>query len=143
MTERKRVTAMAGGRRLVKQSMAGESDINEIMKKWHATGMLPQSGRQPKYGDFSTGQDFTQAMNAVRDMEESFEQLPSAVRRVCHNNPAVFLELVAKPESREFLKEHGLIEERIPPVVRVLGGISTDGSPGSSPGTAQGAAKAP
>lgn len=104
-----------GGRRLVKQSMAGDSDINVIMKKWHATGMLPVTqGRTPKYGDFSSGQSFTEALNAVRDAEEAFLKLPSAVRSACQNDPGVFLDMVADPEGRKELVELGLPSALVP-----------------------------
>lgn len=135
MIDRLPVFAKTGGRRLVKQSMAGDSDINVIMEKWHATGMLPQgAGRAPRYGDFSNGASFTEALFAVRDAEDAFLQLPSAVRSYCDNDPGKFLDLVMDPERREELEKLGLIKERMPVAAAVAASLS-EGSASSSSST--------
>lgn len=115
MSDRIRVTAREGGRVLTKQSMALESDVNHIVKRFVQFGQLPMgNGRQPTYGDFSSGQDFHAAMNLVRQAEESFARLPAHIRDHCRNDPGLFLEMCMDAERREELEALGLVEAQLP-----------------------------
>lgn len=112
---RVRVLAPEGGRVMTKQSMALESDVNHIIKRFVQFGQMPPStGRQPLYGDFSSGLDFHSAMNKVREAERQFQALPAHIRDACGNDPAKFVDMCLDPERREELVELGLVEAQMP-----------------------------
>lgn len=112
---RKRVFHPSGGVSLTKQSEAEAADVNFIMAQWMSGGTPTVNRMQAHYGDFSSGIDYTAAMNAVRDAERDFMALPADVRRHVDNDPAEFLRLVFDPDRREELELLGLVEKEIPP----------------------------
>lgn len=115
MSDRVRVVAPEGGRMMTKQSMALESDINQIMNRYTVSRQLPMgNGRSPVYGDFSSGVDFHTAMNRVRDAEQAFKSLPAHVRDYVGNDPGKFLDLCFDPDRRDELLKLGLTEAVIP-----------------------------
>jgi len=115
MTDRVRVIHPEGGRLMTKQAPAAEQDINTIMGRWIAHGVPPRAGAgQPRYGDFSSGQDFQTSLNQIREAEQQFQELPANVRQYCRNDPGEFLDLVMDPERRDELVRLGLLEERVP-----------------------------
>lgn len=107
-----KVDAPVGGPSLTRQDMAEECDINTIMSKYEATGILPSvDGRTPYYADFTTmPTDLRGAMSMMQDAEDAFMSLPAKVRKEFENDPVLFAEFAADPEHREFLVEHGLAE---------------------------------
>lgn len=122
LTHRSRAarTLTAGGKRRVKQAAKDSTDINVMIRKWIKNGTPPiASGREPSYGDFSQGVDYHTALNTLIDAQEQFMQLPAPVRTFCDNDPGLFLDLCSDPLNRAKLLELGLVEERLPPIVRV------------------------
>lgn len=100
---------------MTKQSMASETDVNQIMARWIHQGLPPiGNGGTPKYGDFSNAIDFQTALDQVREAQAQFDLLPAHVRRHCQNDPAQFLEMAFDPERRDELVKLGLAEERLP-----------------------------
>lgn len=116
---RKSRTITAGGKRRVKQADKGATDINVMVRKWIKNGTPPvMSGREPHYGDFSQGVSYHEALNTLIDAQNEFMALPAPVRTFCDNDPGLFLDLCSDPENREKLLELGLVEDRLPPIVR-------------------------
>lgn len=103
-----------GGRRLVKQAEQGMSDINEIVRRAMAGQMPSQNAQRPRYGDFSQGLDFHQAVELVREAQEQFDRLPWQVKRACEQDPALFIDMCQDPESVRELVDLGLAVERLP-----------------------------
>lgn len=104
---------------LTKQSEAEACDINVIMKRYEATGFLPQSdGRTPQYGDFSTMETFQEALHIVSSANASFYALPAEIRARFQNDPAQFLGYVEEgmrdPKVNQELVDMGLAMPRIP-----------------------------
>ncbi|QXP08264.1 MAG: internal scaffolding protein [Arizlama microvirus] len=102
---------------LTKQSEAQACDINEIMKRYEATGLLPMDdGRKPQYGDFSTMETFQEAQHIVAAANASFYGLPAHIRARFGNDPAQFLGFVEQgatnPQVASELVEMGLATER-------------------------------
>lgn len=112
--ERRRVQHPGGGVSKTRQSDALQSDVNAIMSKYVQTGLVSQRAERGTYGDFSSGLTFHEAMNAVREAESDFWQLPPQVRRKCKNDPGEFLDMVFDPDRRHELEELGLREEDAP-----------------------------
>lgn len=118
--ERERKGIDLSGESRVKQAFAEESDVNAIMKKYLATGIVThQNLSTPRYGDFSTVDDYLSAVNRVRDAQERFMTLPAEIRDYVDNDPAKLLELVFDPDRVEEARSLGLLGQDEPaPAVR-------------------------
>lgn len=90
------------------QSQAEEADINNIVRAFGVTGQLPQSVRLPSFGDFEGISDYREAVEAVRQAEESFLSIPSNIRNQFDNSPQAFLEFCSNPANLPQLREWGL-----------------------------------
>ena len=101
------------GKSMTKQSMKKDCDINNILKKYEATGKLPDMiKKDARYGDFSNVNDYQTSMNIVIKAKEQFDNLPSSVRHRFNNDPAQFLEFANNPENNDQLKKMGLLNEK-------------------------------
>lgn len=91
------------------QGMRGETNINNIMAHYEATGTISRVNRQePLYGDVSNLPDLRTAIDQVREAQAAFDALPSAVRAAALNDPVQFMELMSTEEGRTFLESQGL-----------------------------------
>ncbi len=107
-----------GGRRVIQRlsrkqmtepQHAGTTNINEIMAKYHKSGLLPQQMEGYCYGDFSSGENYHEIQNKLLAAQESFLSLPSDLRRRFENDPAQFLDFYQDPENAAELVEMGLL----------------------------------
>lgn len=114
MSERVRVVAPEGGRRMTKQSELDSTDINRIVNRWRQTGVMPTGAVNPQYGDFSGVEDFHASLNKVRSAERDFLTLPARIRAYCQNDPGEYLDLCLNPERREECEKLGLKEAQLP-----------------------------
>lgn len=97
-----------------KQSFQEESDMNNILKKYAATGSFPQNIKDnPRYGDFSSIQDYQSSINIVLNAQEQFAGLPSLARERFNNDPAQFLDFMSKPENIAEMEKLGLSNPKI------------------------------
>lgn len=99
---------------LAKQNEKEEADINTIVKRFGITGQLPQNVRAPQYGDFTEVTDYHTAMNAVRNAEIAFMQMPADIRSRFENDPQAFLEFCSDPANLEEMRKMGLVTETLP-----------------------------
>lgn len=90
------------------QQYKDDADINTIVRRFGVTGEMPIAGRAPYYGDFSNVMDYHAALNAVREAESMFGQLPAELRKRFDNDPGKLLELVEDPDRFDELVELGL-----------------------------------
>lgn len=95
---------------LAQQHMADDADINVIVKRFGITGQMPQNPRLPTYGDFTGVSDFRSALEAVRDAEEAFGELPGDLRARFQNDPQAYLEFTTNPANQEAIYDLGLAE---------------------------------
>lgn len=94
------------------QHFAEECDINTIVKRFGLGYDMPAAGiRVPLNGDFSNVVDLHQAMNLVRQAQESFDQLPADLRYNFDNNPAKLADFVSREENRELAGKMGLLNK--------------------------------
>lgn len=92
-----------------KQEFKAESDINTIMARYNRTGELPQINLvAPQYLDV-TGMDFHAHMNAVREAQNLFDDLPSQIRNRFANDPGAFIDFCSDPDNRLELSKMGLL----------------------------------
>lgn len=92
------------------QADAEAADINNIVKKFGVTGMLPYGDLQPVYDDFTDFPvDYHSAMNYIRDADQAFLEFPAEIREKFDNDPGQFLNRLADPFQREFFRDLGFI----------------------------------
>lgn len=94
-----------------KQSFKDDCDINAIVRRWSATGVLEHTVKtQPRYGDFSAGVDYLDALNRVELAQTQFMALPSQLREQHENDPGKFIQWAHDPSNRKDLEANGLGE---------------------------------
>lgn len=105
-----RVTAPVGGKARTMQQFKDEADVNVIMSRYMATGVLPEDidAGARQYLD-ATGYDFQAAQNLIAGAKSLFEQLPSKIRNRVENDPAKLLDFLRDPKNRAEAEELGLI----------------------------------
>lgn len=92
-----------------KQSFRDECDINNIMAKYMATGLVDHVKKyQGRYEDLPNEIDYHENLNAVMRAEDAFSSLPSKIRTRFGNNPAAFLGFVLNPDNLEEVQRMGL-----------------------------------
>ena len=99
------------GKGRTRQSEAAATDINNIMKKYEKTGLLPSLDREAFFADVSTMVDYRTALHHVDKAQKAFMSLPAGVRTKFSNDPAEFLDFVSDEENRPEMVEMGLIED--------------------------------
>lgn len=108
--ERPRLMLHTGKETLVSQEFKDECDINFLMKKYKANGVIKQSLKPPFYGDFASIPDYQEAMNIVNEANTLFSSMSSDVRKRFDNDPAKFLEFCNNPDNGDELIKLGLRE---------------------------------
>lgn len=115
--ERVRITKVCDGDSRTHQSMADACDINLVVARYANGGVVDHVNKsQPKYGDFTNVKTYLEAHTAVQEAHDGFMELPSGVRKVCQNDPGVFLDMTETEEGREALEQAGLKDEQLPAV---------------------------
>ena len=100
------------------QSAKAECDINEIVRRFGLTKVLPATPLPPTYADFTEAGDFRESMEVIRLAREAFEALPAGVRYKFGNDPAAFVDFCENPDNIEEMREMGLAVPAPPEVVR-------------------------
>lgn len=133
-----KVTSDPVGDSRTRQEFAEECDINEIMSRYEATGIMPEYGRvQPQYLDCVDIPDFQQAMDYMIEAQASFNRLPAQVRREFDNDPRKFVDFAMKEDNLPKMREWGLTAPEEAPVapmkVEVVNSPPLDGEPLGEP----------
>lgn len=109
---RRRVTSDPQGKSLTEQSHKVSCDVNNIMAKYHRTGVLPVRGAlMPLFGDFSHVVDYQTCCQAMIDIQTSFDRLPAEARKKFRNNPLELVEFLKDESNHEEAIKLGLIEK--------------------------------
>jgi phage internal scaffolding protein len=96
---------------LAQQHFKDECDINNILRQFNITGLLPESPLSPRYGDFTGIGDYHTALNRVIAAQDEFEALPAQIRARFDNDPAQLIEFLENSENRPEAEELGLVEK--------------------------------
>jgi len=94
---------------LAQQHFKDETDINNILRQFNITGLLPQSPLSPRYGDFTGISDYQSALNAVIAAESEFEGLPAQIRARFNNNPEELINFLENSSNKDEAIALGLI----------------------------------
>lgn len=112
--ERRRVTQKPGGSSLTRQSFAKECDVNSIMAKYRASGLVSHVNRyQGRYVDLTNVPcEYQEALALVMDAQDMFMSLPARIRATFANDPGRFLDFVSDPRNAGAMREMGLLPAR-------------------------------
>lgn len=119
---------------LTRQEDARGCDVNVIIRKYYKTGVIPVDQREAFFADVSSVGDYRGVMERVKSAEAFFYQLPPDTRAEFSNDPAVFLDVVSDPDSRDRLVELGLLEGDGEPVPEAEPEPSPERPPGPPDG---------
>lgn len=95
---------------LAQQHFAADCDINNILKKYIQTGVLPQIA-PGEYLDCADTFDYLDALTTIQEVETLFSSLPSHLRKHFNNSPAELLEFAANDANIEKGIEIGLYKK--------------------------------
>ena len=106
---------------LAQQHYKDECDINNILRQFNVTGLLPQNSISPRYGDFTGISDYHTALNRVIAAEDEFMALPAQIRSRFENDPAKLIDFLDNSENLDEAIKLGLVSkpEELPQVVEV------------------------
>jgi phage internal scaffolding protein len=97
------------GESLTQQHFAQEADIKTIIKKHDRTGIIENVARGvAQYGDYSEINEYREALDIVRNADETFQMLPSELRKAFENDAGAFFEFATNPANEEKMVEMGL-----------------------------------
>ena len=97
---------------LAQQHFKDECDINNILRQFNVTGLLPESPLSPRYGDFTGIYDYHTALNAVIAAESEFDGLPAQIRARFNNNPEELINFLENAENLDEAISLGLVDKK-------------------------------
>lgn len=118
MGKRRSVTSRPGGSSKTVQSERDRSDVNLILRKYMATGILDNmSPRNATYGDFSSGDDFHAVQTRIATAESNFQRLPAKIRSHYANDLGRLVDSITQAdqgneEALAELRHVGLVEPK-------------------------------
>ena len=95
---------------LTQQHFKDETDINNILRQFKITGLLPEAPLSPRYGDFTGIVDYHTALNSVISAEDGFMTLPAELRARFGNDPAQLIDFLSNENNRSEAEKLGLLE---------------------------------
>lgn len=96
---------------LAQQHFKDECDINNILRQFNITGLLPEQPLSPRYGDFTGIGDYHTALNRVIAAQDEFDSLPAQIRAKFDNDPANLIEFLNDDANRPEAEELGLVNK--------------------------------
>lgn len=102
---------------MTKQSFKEECDINTIVRRFEATGLVDhvnQAAARGLYEDLPSGLDLQSALDLINQAEQGFMALPAAVRARFENDPVQFVDFATNPANQEELISLGIAKDLRP-----------------------------
>lgn len=99
---------------LTQQQFKDECDINNIVKRYSDTGILPVSTKVGAFLDVSNVQDYQTSLQTVYEAQKAFDALPSNIRSHFENDPNKLIAFIEDDANREEAIKLGLIQNKIP-----------------------------
>lgn len=100
---------------LTDQSQAKQADINEIVRQFGVTGVLPNQPLPEHFGDFTGVGDYRSSLEAVRRAAEEFMELPAELRSRFDNDPAKLIDFLSVEANRHEAFTLGLVDADVAP----------------------------
>lgn len=100
------------GESLTQQQFTDEQNVNTIMKKYARTGIIGTGlgTRTPQFGNYEN-QSFHEMETKLAQSVETFQNLPSAVRKRFDNNVGNLLDFIDDKSNYDEAVKMGLIPE--------------------------------
>lgn len=96
-------------------------DVNNIIKKYDKTGVIQHVTKfEAKFGDV-TGIEFRAMHDKIISAQQSFDSLPSSIRKRFGNDAGRLIAFMDNPDNREEAIKLGLISSDTPPEIDGLG----------------------
>lgn len=103
------------GSSMTDQSDKNYLDINNIMKNYAKTGLLPQfKEKVAQYLDMTQIPSYIEAHEQITHAKNLFEQLPSEVRKLMENKPENLEKVLSNPDYKQIMQKYGLIKKDEP-----------------------------
>lgn len=110
---RRNITVDCSSPLITDQSSKKMCDINNIMKTYEKTGMLPNLKQKiPRYIDNTLIPSLEEAFRITESAFSDFQKLPAIVRKLMDNDPSKMENFIADPANKEILLKHGILIER-------------------------------
>jgi phage internal scaffolding protein len=94
---------------IVQQAHKDHCDVNRIISKYDRTGLLTHvKDSVARYGDFTEVNEYQEALNLVIRAQDSFDDLPSDIRKRFANDPGEFFEFATNPANSDEMYRLGL-----------------------------------
>lgn len=123
------VVDCSGDKPITEQSHKAEADINNIVKR-HGMDLIAKTAllksQEYRFDDIP-GNDFQEAMFLVKKGQDTFDSLPSQIRKEFDNNPAKFMDFVQNPDNQDRMVELGLAQR--PPTIDPVEVVVTNPEP--------------
>lgn len=107
-----------------KQEFKNDCDINQILKRFSRTGVVPGTIKKPAFLDCTTIPNLQDALHLMKDAEHAFMKLPAVVRKHFDNNAIAFVDYALDPKNIDQLREWNIVppkpEEPKPQRVEVV-----------------------
>jgi len=92
----------------VEQAHRDEVNINNIVKR-HGVDLIAKTAALQQFTyDNNPNNDFQETMNAILKAQDSFESVPSEIRKQFDNNPAKFMDFIHNGDNQQQLIDWGL-----------------------------------
>lgn len=111
------------------QSHSHDADINNIVAKYHKTGVFPGLDGPQIFADVSDAPSYQDALQTVINAESAFMALDAKTRREFDNDPSKMLAFLEDPNNRDKAISLGMIDAP-PPPPSPAGPDLTGGQPG-------------
>lgn len=98
---------------LAQQHYKDECDINNILRQFNVTGLLPEAPLSPRYGDFTGIVDYHSALNAVIAAEDGFMALPANIRSRFENDPENLINFLNDESNKDEAIKLGLVDQKL------------------------------
>lgn len=121
-------TDLTGVESVTMQSFTPGTEIDNIVKRFYATGEMPRARKVAEYGDFDDAMDLQSMLEQIKVGERAFSQIPASIRGEFNNDPGEFLQWIHDDANYDKAVELGLV----PRVDRVSSG-DADSVPSPAP----------
>ena len=115
---RKSVKFNTSGDSLTEQHHKDACNINNIVAKYHKTGVMSNMRVSAPVFKDCTANDFFEIQNQFLEASDAFASLSSSVRKRFGNDPHNLIEFLDDPKNRDEAVKLGLIDPQTPPADR-------------------------
>lgn len=99
------------GESLTQQQFTDECDIQNILRSHDRNGVITHIHKgNAIYGDFSNITDFSDALDQIKDAQDSFMNIPSEIREQFKNDAGEFFKFASNSDNEEKMREMGLLK---------------------------------